>query len=491
MLTLTINNQDGAKMEKFMGENFLLKNETAISLFHDYAKAMPIIDYHCHLSPKEIYENKKFKNITEAWLYGDHYKWRAMRANGIPEEYITGGASDYEKFLAWARTVPMTIGNPLYNWTHLELQRFFGIDDVLNEQSAPEIWEKVNTKLNEEGFSVRDLIEKSKVKVVCTTDDPVDSLEYHVKLREENEYSVSVVPGFRPDKGLEINREGFLDWVAKLEEASEIEIKNYKDYLDALEARVHFFHSAGGRVSDHALDSMVYVETSYKEVAEIFANRLSGSIISQEAEKKFKTFTLIHLGKLYAELDWAMQFHINAHRNNNTRMFKILGPDTGYDSMNDDQIAKPLVKILDALEQDDKLPKTIIYSLNPGDNYVISSIINSFQDGRTPGKIQFGTAWWFNDTKDGMLEQMKALSTVGLFSRFIGMLTDSRSFLSYTRHEYFRRLVCNLIGEWVENGEVPHDMELLGQIVQGISYYNAKNYFDFQEADTVEHISVK
>ncbi|MFS0778242.1 glucuronate isomerase [Neobacillus sp. 3P2-tot-E-2] len=476
-------------MEKFMDENFLLKNETAISLFHDYAKDMPIIDYHCHLSPKEIYENKKFKNITEAWLYGDHYKWRAMRANGISEEYITGNASDYEKFLAWARTVPMTIGNPLYNWTHLELQRFFGIYDVLNEKSAPEIWEKVNAKLNEEEFSVRNLIERSKVKVVCTTDDPVDSLEYHLKLREENNYPVSVVPGFRPDKGLEISREGFINWVGKLAEAAEIEITSYEDFLAALESRVHFFHASGGRVSDHALDSMVYEETSFEEVAEIFAARISGSGISLEEEKKFKTFTLIFLGKLYAELDWAMQLHINAHRNNNNRMFKILGPDTGYDSINDDQIAKPLVKILDALEQENKLPKTIIYSLNPGDNVVIASIINSFQDGKTPGKIQFGTAWWFNDTKEGMLEQMKALSSVGLFSRFIGMLTDSRSFLSYTRHEYFRRLICNLIGEWVENGEVPNDLELLGNIVRGISYNNAKDYFAFQETSIVEQTS--
>ena len=476
-------------MNKFMNENFLLTNETAISLYHDYAKEMPIIDYHCHLNPKEIYENKQFKNITEAWLYGDHYKWRAMRANGIAEEYITGSASDYDKFLAWAKTVPMTIGNPLYNWTHLELQRFFGINDLLNEQSAPEIWEKVNTKLTGEGFGARDLIVKSKVKVVCTTDDPADSLEYHQKLREENDFPVSVVPGFRPDKGLEINREGFLGWVETLAEAAEIEINNYEDYLAALEARVHYFHSVGGRVSDHALDSIVFEEASFEEVAGIFAERLSNSTVSLEAEKKFKTYTLVYLGKLYADLDWAMQFHINASRNNNTKMFNILGPDTGYDSMNDDQIAKPLVKILDSLEKENKLPKTIIYSLNPGDNYVIASIINSFQDGKTPGKIQFGTAWWFNDTKAGMLEQMKALSTVGLFSRFIGMLTDSRSFLSYTRHEYFRRLVCNLIGEWVENGEVPQDMDLLGSIVQGISYYNAKSYFDFQEVETVEHSS--
>lgn len=464
-----------------MDENFLLNNKTAVDLFHQYAKDVPIIDYHCHLSPKEIYENKKFTNITEAWLYGDHYKWRVMRANGIPEEYITGTKSDYEKFLAWAKTVPMTIGNPLYNWTHLELQRFFGIYDVLNEQTAPDIWEKVNAKLKEEEFTVRSLIERSKVKVICTTDDPVDTLEYHTKLRKDDVFPVSVVPGFRPDKGLEISRYAFLDWVNKLEEAAEIEITSYEDFLAALEARVRFFHSAGGRVSDHALDSIVFEHASFEEVACIFATRLSGKSLSQIEENKYKTYTLIFLGKLYADLDWAMQFHINAHRNNNTRMFKILGPDTGYDSMNDDQIAKPLVNILDSLDQENKLPKTILYSLNPVDNYVIASIINSFQDGNTPGKIQFGTAWWFNDSKEGMLDQMKALSTVGLFSRFIGMLTDSRSFLSYTRHEYFRRLVCNLIGEWVENGEAPDDRELLGQIVQGISYENAKNYFGFQE----------
>jgi glucuronate isomerase len=463
-----------------MGQNFLLKNETAISLFHDVAKEMPIIDYHCHLSPKEIYENKKFKNITEAWLYGDHYKWRAMRANGVHEEYITGNASDYEKFLAWARTVPMTIGNPLYNWTHLELQRFFGIYDILNEQSAPEIWEKVNALLNGEGFSVRELIVKSNVRVICTTDDPIDSLEYHTLLKNEKDFPVIVVPGFRPDKGLEINREGFLDWVEKLEEASTIEINTFEAYLAALDQRVQFFHAAGGTVSDHALDSMVYEEAMFEEVAQIFKQRLSGSVVPLDAERKFKTYTLIFLGKLYADLGWAMQFHINAHRNNNTSMFHKLGPDTGYDSINDDQIAKPLIRILDSLEQEGKLPKTILYSLNPTDNFVIASIINSFQDGTTPGKIQFGTAWWYNDTKDGMLDQMKALSNAGLFSRFIGMLTDSRSFLSYTRHEYFRRLVCNLIGEWVENGEVPYDMELLGRIVEGICYNNAKDYFNFK-----------
>lgn len=468
-------------MKHFMDENFLLKNETAVRLYHDYAKQMPIIDYHCHLSPKEIYENKTFKNITEIWLYGDHYKWRLMRANGVTEEYITGSASDYDKFMAWAKTVPMTIGNPLYNWTHLELQRFFGINELLDENSAPGIWEKVNALLNSEGFGVRDFIEKSNVKVVCTTDDPVDSLEYHLRLKEDADFNVSVLPSFRPDKGLEINRDGFVQWVEKLQAVSAIQIESYEDFLKAFESRVRFFHSVGGRVSDHAIDKMMYAETTKEEAAQIFSEALKGNKVSSEDEKKYKTFTLKFLGQLYSELGWAMQFHINALRNNNSRMFEKMGPDTGWDSMNDEEIAKPLASLLNLLEQDHALPKTIIYSLNPNDNAVIATMIGNFQGGGIPGKMQFGTAWWFNDQKDGMLEQMKALSNAGLFSRFIGMLTDSRSFLSYTRHEYFRRLVCSLIGDWVENGEVPNQMEFLGRIVQGISYLNAKEYFQFEK----------
>ncbi|MDM5200892.1 glucuronate isomerase [Fictibacillus enclensis] len=470
-------------MAKFMDENFLLKNDIAVTLYHDYASEMPIIDYHCHLSPKEIYENKTFKNITEAWLSGDHYKWRVMRENGISEEYVTGDAPDYEKFLAWSKTVPMAIGNPLYNWTHLELQRFFGIYDILNEKSAPQIWEKTNELLSSGSFGARDLIVKSNVKVICTTDDPTDSLEYHALLKDDADFPVSVLPGFRPDKGLEINRDTYLPWVEKLAESAERSIENYDEFLEALESRVRFFHSLGGRVSDHAIDSMGFEKASKEEVAQIFTNRLSGGTVSPQDETKYKSYTLRFLGELYAELDWAMQFHINALRNNNSRMFKTIGPDTGYDSMNDEGIAKPLVQLLDSLDANNKLPKTILYSLNPNDNYVIASMINSFQDGVTPGKIQHGTAWWFNDTKDGMLAQMKALSNVGLFSRFIGMLTDSRSFLSYTRHEYFRRIVCNLIGEWVEDGEVPEDIEWLGSIVQGISYNNAKDYFQFQASE--------
>ena len=467
-------------MQKFMDDNFLLKNETAVRLYHDYAKQMPIIDYHCHLSPKEIYENKTFKNITEIWLYGDHYKWRLMRSNGIEEELITGSASDYEKFMAWARTVPMTIGNPLYNWTHLELQRFFGIYDLLDEESAPHIWEKVNTLLNSEGFGARDFISKSNVKVVCTTDDPTDSLEYHLKLKEETNFAVKVLPSFRPDKALEINRDTFQQWIAALQAVSGVSIESYQDFLEALESRVRFFDSVGCKVSDHAIDQMMYADTTKEEAAVIFNQALQGNKVSIEDEKKFKTFTFKFLGKLYSELDWAMQFHINALRNNNSRMFEEMGPDTGWDSINDESIAKPLSKLLNLIERESGLPKTIIYSLNPNDNNTIASMIGNFQGGGIPGKIQFGTAWWFNDTKDGMIQQMKSLSNMGLFSRFIGMLTDSRSFLSYTRHEYFRRIVCSQIAEWVENGEVPNNIEFLGSIVQGICYQNAKEYFGFE-----------
>ncbi|WP_284640552.1 glucuronate isomerase [Paenibacillus silviterrae] len=465
----------------FLDDNFLLYNDTAVKLYHEFAKAMPIIDYHCHLSPQEIYENKTYKNITEVWLYGDHYKWRAMRANGCEEKLVTGGegVSDYDRFLAWAKTVPMTIGNPLYHWSHLELQRYFGIYELLNEKNAPAIWEKANAQLTGPGFGARDFITKSGVKVVCTTDDPTDSLEYHIKIKDIPGFDCKVLPSFRPDKGLEINRAGFVQWVGKLAEVSGQQIGSYDQLLTALESRVRFFHSVGGRVSDHALDYVPYAETTKEEAAAIFAKALQGQPVSFEEEQKYKTHTLVFLGKLYAELDWAMQFHINAHRNNNTRMFGKLGPDTGFDSINDSDIAQPLVRLLDALDKDNAIAKTILYSLNPKDNFVLATIIGSFQGGGTPGKIQFGSAWWFNDTKDGMIDQMENLANAGLLSRFVGMLTDSRSFLSYTRHEYFRRILCNLIGEWVEKGEAPDDIELLGSIVENICYNNANEYFQF------------
>lgn len=468
-------------MKPFMDDDFLLSNETAVRLYHDYAKEMPIIDYHCHLSPQQIYENTSFANLTEAWLYGDHYKWRALRANGVEEQYVTGGegVSDYDRFLAWAKTVPQTIGNPLYQWSHLELRRYFGVYELINEKNAPVIWEAVNAKLASGSFNARDLIKMSNVEVICTTDDPVDSLEYHIAIKELKDFDVQVLPSFRPDKALEINRPTFLEWIGKLEAVSDQKIDQYDALLDALAARVAFFNETGCKVSDHALDYVAYAETSKDEAAAIFSKALNGELVTLEEEKKYKTYTLLFLGRLYAEHGWAMQFHINAARNNSSRMFGKLGPDTGFDSINDSAVAYPLAKLLDALDKDDLLPKTIVYSLNAKDNDVLGSIIGSFQGGGVPGKIQLGSAWWFNDTKNGMLEQMNALANLGLLSRFVGMLTDSRSFLSYTRHEYFRRLLCNLIGEWVENGEVPNDIELLGDMVQNISYRNAKQYFSF------------
>lgn len=464
-------------MKKFMDENFLLNNDTAVELFHNYAKDMPIIDYHCHLSPKEIYEDKQFKNITEAWLYGDHYKWRAMRAYGIEEKYITGDASDYDKFMAWARVIPKTIGNPLYNWTHLELQRFFGIYDVLSEKTAPAIWEKVNALLCSKDFSAKQLISKSNVETLCTTDDPADSLEYHIKIKEDKNFKVKVLPTFRPDKAVNISKEDFSDYIKKLSEAYGKNIESYDTLLEALDSRANFFHSVGCRISDHGLDYVPYKEASKEEVSQIFLKALNGETITREEEDKYKTYTLKFLGSIYSKLGWAMQLHINAFRNNNTRMFKKIGPDTGYDSVNDSSVAYELSNLLNSLEKDNSLPKTILYTLNPKDNYVLATLMGCFQGDKIKGKMQFGAAWWFLDTKEGMLDQMKTLASVGLLSCFVGMLTDSRSFLSYPRHEYFRRLMCNLLSEWVENGEYPYDIELLGEIVKDISYNNAKEYF--------------
>jgi glucuronate isomerase len=464
-------------MKKFMDEDFLLTNSTAVKLYHDYAASMPIIDYHCHISPKEIYEDKRFNNLTEVWLNGDHYKWRLMRINGVDEHYITGDADDYSKFLAWAETVPATIGNPVYHWTHLELQRYFGIYDILNKKTAPAIWDKANSMLNSNELSVRNLIKKSKVKVICTTDDPVDSLEYHIKLKDEACLDIKVLPAMRPDKALHINSEGFVQWIEKLEKATGRGIGNYEDFLSALEERVLFFHSIGCRLSDHAIDNMYYEEADIDEVSNIFNEAMHGNEISEIEDLRYKTYTLKFLARKYAELNWAMQLHINALRNTNFKMFKVLGPDSGYDSVNDSSIAVPLSKFLNSLEVDGGLPRMILYTLNSKDNYVIASLLANFCGRGIAGQLQFGSAWWFNDSKEGMLEQMKSLANIGLLSRFIGMLTDSRSFLSYTRHEYFRRILCNLLGEWAENGEAPYDIELLGKMAQDISYNNAKNYF--------------
>ena len=465
-------------MKKFMDEDFLLSNETSEKLYHEYSEKMPIIDYHCHINPKEILDNKQFANITQVWLYGDHYKWRAMRTYGIDEKYITGDGSDYEKFLAWAKTISVSIGNPLYHWTHLELKRFFGINEVLNEKSAPNIWEKVNKMLNSDGFKVRELIKKSNVKVICSTDDPVDSLEYHLAIKKDKSFDVKVLPAFRPDKALGINKETFKDWFEKLQKAINGKINTYDEYLDALKKRVEFFHEVGCRVSDNALDFVPIGNASIEEIRKIFSKVLIDGQVSFEDENKFRVFTLKYLGKLYNDLNWTMQLHMNCARDNNTAMLKELGPDTGFDSLNDTQVAIPLSRLLDALNSEKALPKTIIYSLNSNDNATIGTLIGCFQGDNIKGKIQFGSAWWFNDNKLGMEEQIKSLANLGLLSTFVGMLTDSRSFLSYTRHEYFRRILCNVIGEWVENGELPNEIEALGKIVEDISYNNAEKYFN-------------
>lgn len=462
-----------------MDDQFLLENGVAKKLYHEYAAPMPIIDYHCHLSPQEIYENKTYRNITEVWLYGDHYKWRAMRAFGIDERFITGDGSDEEKFHAFARTLPAAIGNPLYHWSHLELRRYFGIEAVLNEHTAASIWEQANAKLNGAGFGARELITKSGVQIICTTDDPSDSLEYHLKLKEDAAFATKVLPSFRPDKALELNHPGFPAWLAQLGEAYGKGIVSYGLLLDALESRVTFFHQAGCRVSDHALSEVPFAPATAEEAAEIFRRAAAGSRVSREDEQRYKTHLLLFLGKLYKEHGWATQYHINAARNSNAAMFKRLGPDTGYDTMNDSPLAGPLGGLLDALEQQDALSKTILYSLNPRDNHVLGTLIGAFQGEGIPGKIQLGSGWWFNDTKEGMIRQLKTLAELGLLGKFVGMLTDSRSFLSYTRHEYFRRILCNLIGTWVENGEYPEDYGQLGALVQDISYNNAKAYFGF------------
>ncbi|MDG0794903.1 glucuronate isomerase [Cohnella ginsengisoli] len=468
-------------MRAFMDDRFLLNNDTAAMLYERFAAPMPIIDYHCHLDPKAIYDNKPFANLTEVWLYGDHYKWRAMRANGIPEQYVTGGEgiSDYDRFLAYAKTVPMTIGNPLYHWSHLELRRLFGIDELINEKNAPVIWEKANAKIRGGGFTPQDLVRGSNVRVVCTTDDPADSLEYHRKLIEEDRHGFQVRPSFRPDKALEINRATFLPWLARLREACGYELSDYGLLLKALGERVQFFHETGCLLSDHAIDTVMHAEATQEQAAAIYAKALRGEAVSPHEEAQYKTFTLLFLGRLYAERGWTMQLHIHAHRNNNTAMFERLGPDTGFDSINAGALASPLVKLLDGIERQGGLPRTILYSLNAGDNDVLASIIGSFQGDGIPGKIQLGSAWWFNDTIDGMLAQMKSLANMGLLSRFVGMLTDSRSFLSYPRHEYFRRILCNLLGDWVESGLVPADTALLGEIVEGVCYRNAEAYFRF------------
>ncbi len=465
----------------FITEDFLLQNDAARRLYHEYAAGMPIIDYHCHLSPEEIAKDRKFENITQAWLYGDHYKWRAMRANGVDERYCTGDASDWEKFEKWAGTTPKTLRNPLYHWTHQELKKPFGISDrLLGPDTAKSVWDDCNAKLAGPEFSCRGIMKQMNVVLTCTTDDPVDSLEHHEAIAADAGFGIQVLPAWRPDKGMAVETaKTFNEWVDKLAEAADVNIADLNSYIEALRIRHAFFHEKGCRLSDHGLETIYAEPFSENEIEKIFANLRSGIELNFLEIIKFKSAMLYYFALMDHEKGWTQQFHIGALRNNNSRMFKMLGPDTGYDSMGDLEVALPLSFFLDSLAKDDKLAKTIVYNLNPCDNAVLATMIGNFQDGKTPGKMQFGSGWWFLDQKDGMEAQMDVLSNMGLLSHFVGMLTDSRSFLSYPRHEYFRRILCNKLGTEIEQGILPNDIEMIGAMVKDISYNNAANYFGF------------
>ncbi len=465
-------------MKKFLDENFLLQTETAQRLYHEYAKGLPIIDYHCHLPPNEIAANLNFKNLTHAWLYGDHYKWRALRTNGVDESYITGNKSDAEKFEKWAATVPYTLRNPLYHWTHLELQRYFDTDEILSPDTAKKIYDDCSAKLQTPEFAVQSLIKKMKVETICTTDDPLDNLEFHQQMVGSD--VAKILPTFRPDKAMNADDTQALNaYINKLEEVANVSISDYDSYLAALKTRHDFFAAHGCKVSDHGLEHIYAENYTNEEVKAIFDKIRSGQALLPGEILKIKSALLIQFAIWDHEKGWVQQFHLGALRNNNTRLLTKLGPDTGFDSIGDFSQAANLSKFLNKLDTEDKLTKTIIYNLNPADNEMMAAMIGNFNDGTVAGKVQFGSGWWFLDQKDGMIRQMNALSNLGLISRFIGMLTDSRSFLSFPRHEYFRRIVCNLFAEDIENGELPNDIEWTGKIIQDICYYNAKNYFPF------------
>ena len=467
--------------ETFITDNFLLHNETAVALYHEYARDMPILDYHCHLPPDQIAEDRQFENLTQIWLHGDHYKWRAMRANGVPERFCTGEATDWEKFEQWARTVPRTLRNPLYHWTHLELNRPFGINDrLLCPETARGIWDECNAKLAQPEFSCRGIMRRMNVVLVCTTDDPVDTLEHHAAIRADRSMPVKVLPAFRPDKAMAVESpEQFNAWVDRLAEVSGVDIKDLDSFLDAIRRRHDFFHAAGCRLSDHGLETFYAEEYTESEVQAVFRRIRRGNDLRPEEILKFKSAMLHEFALLDHEKGWTQQFHFGAMRSTNTRMLKMLGPDTGFDSIGDFEVARPLARFLDRLDRDDRLAKTILYNLNPADNDLTATMIGNFQDGSRPGKMQFGSGWWFLDQKDGMEKQLDSLSNQGLLSRFVGMLTDSRSFLSYTRHEYFRRILCNLLGAEIEQGLLPRDIALVGLMVQDICYNNAAEYFGF------------
>ena len=467
-------------MKDFLDKDFLLKTATAKRLFHDYAADMPIIDYHCHLSPKDIAEDRIFNNIAEVWLHGDHYKWRAMRTNGIHESYCTGDKTDLEKFEQWAATVPYTMRNPLYHWTHMELQRYFNVTEQLSPANAKAVYEHCNALLQTKEFSVRNLLRKMKVKLVCTTDDPVDSLEYHKAMQEEGA-DIKMVPAFRPDMAMNVgNTESFLQYVKKVEAAAGMQVHTFDDYLMALKNRHDFFAQMGCRVSDHGLEEIYADEYTSEEIIIIFERLLKGETLCLKCQRQFKSAMLVHFAAWDHEKGWVQQFHLGALRNNNTRMLNQLGPDTGWDSIGTFDQGKALSTFLNGLDTRNKLTKTILYNLNPADNEVLATMVGNFNDGSVAGKIQFGSGWWFLDQKDGIIKQLNALSNMGLLSRFIGMLTDSRSFLSFPRHEYFRRILCDLIGTEVEEGELPNDIEWLGKMVQDICYNNNVNYFNWK-----------
>lgn len=466
-------------MKQFLCEDFLLSNKVSQELFHDVAKDLPIYDYHCHLSPKDIAQDRRFENLTQIWLEGDHYKWRAMRACAVEEEFITGQASDYEKYQAWARVVPQCLGNPIYHWTHMELKRPFGIANTLfNPQSCGAIWQETQNKLQSPAFSARSILQKMKVKFVGTTDDPCDSLQYHRQIAEDSSFDVEVSPSFRPDRAFKVDHEGFLDYLEKLSAVTNTTILNYADFIAALLQRVDYFQKHSCRSADHGIEEMFFESVPTEHTLDhILKKRIRSEILSETEVAQFFTAVHLELAAAYRRRGWVMQLHIGAQRNNNSRMFSCLGRDAGYDSIGDMPFAHELASLLNAMDEEDNLPQTILYSLNPCANEVLATMAGNFQNSECAGKIQFGAAWWFNDQKDGMQRQLEQLSQLGVLSTFVGMLTDSRSFLSFTRHEYFRRILCEKVGAWVVNGEAPYDMALLRPLIENVCYGNAQRYF--------------
>jgi glucuronate isomerase len=475
-------------MKTFITDNFLLQTDFARTLFHSYAKDLPIIDYHCHLSPETIANNHAFKTLTEIWLKGDHYKWRAMRTLGVPEKFITGDASDQEKFNHWGNTVPYTMRNPLYHWTHLELERYFGVQSLLTSETASSIYQTCNDQLASPDNYTQSLLSRMNVEVICTTDDPADSLDAHRKIATLD-FGITVLPTFRPDKAYAVeDPKTYQDYIRRLGQAVDLEITSFETLLTALQNRVNYFHEVGGRLSDHGLEQLYFpIHNTHYNPETLFQNVSKGIELTHEEAQYFKYTVLFELGKMYHAKKWTQQFHLGALRNTNERMLRVLGPDTGFDSIGDFSHSASIARFLNALDKTDQLTKTILYNLNPADNEVMATMIGNFNDGSTKGKIQFGSAWWFLDQKDGMEKQINSLSNLGLLSCFIGMLTDSRSFMSYPRHEYFRRILCNIIGNDVKNGELPADEKWLGKLVSDICYHNAKGYFNFKNHSSLSY----